>query len=93
VERDVTVAEVNEAMIEAATGSLKGILAYTNEALVSSDIIGNSYSSIFDSQLTQVMQKRMVKVVSWYDNEWGYSTRVAELIGRLAVMDGITAAN
>jgi glyceraldehyde 3-phosphate dehydrogenase len=93
VERDVTVAEVNEAMIEAATGSLKGILAYTDEALVSSDIIGNSYSSIFDSQLTQVMQKRMVKVVSWYDNEWGYSTRVAELIGRLAVMDGITAAN
>ncbi|MFP6840028.1 MAG: hypothetical protein VB962_10700, partial [Pseudohongiellaceae bacterium] len=64
-----------------------------DEALVSSDIIGNSYSSIFDSQLTQVMQKRMVKVVSWYDNEWGYSTRVAELIGRLAVMDGITAAN
>ena len=93
VERDVTVAEVNEAMIEAATGSLKGILAYTDEALVSSDIIGNSYSSIFDSQLTQVMQKRMVKAVSWYDNEWGYSTRVAELIGRLAVMDGITAAN
>ena len=93
VERDVTVAEVNEAMIEAATGSLKGILAYTDEALVSSDIIGNSYSSIFDSQLTQVMQKRMVKVVSWYDNEWGYSTRVAELIGRLAAIDGITAAN
>jgi glyceraldehyde 3-phosphate dehydrogenase len=93
VERDVTVAEVNEAMIEAAAGSLKGILAYTDEALVSSDIIGNSYSSIFDSQLTQVMQKRMVKVVSWYDNEWGYSTRVAELIGRLAAMDGITAAN
>ena len=94
VERDVTVAEVNEAMAEAAaTGSLKNILAYTDEALVSSDIIGNSYSSIFDSQLTQVMQKRMVKVVSWYDNEWGYSTRVAELIGRLAAMDGITAAN
>ena len=93
VERDVTVAEVNEAMIEAAAGSLKGILAYTDEALVSSDIIGNSYSSILDSQLTQVMQKRMVKVVSWYDNEWGYSTRVAELIGRLAAMDGITAAN
>lgn len=93
VERDVTVAEVNAAMIEAAAGSLKGILAYTDEALVSSDIIGNSYSSILDSQLTQVMQKRMVKVVSWYDNEWGYSTRVAELIGRLAAMDGITAAN
>ncbi len=71
-------------MIEAAAGSLKGILAYTDEALVSSDIIGNSYSSIFDSQLTQVMQKRMVKVVSWYDNEWGYSNRVVELVQKVS---------
>ena len=93
LEQDVTVAEVNGAMAEAAAGPLKNILAYTEEALVSSDIIGNSYSSIFDSLLTQVMEKRMVKVVSWYDNEWGYSTRVADLIARLAEMDGITAAN
>ena len=62
---------------------------YKRQPIVSSDIISNSYSSIFDAGLTQVMQKRMVKVISWYDNEWGYSTRVEELIGRLAVMDGL----
>lgn len=89
VERDVTREEVNAAMAAAANGALKGILAYTEEDIVSSDIIGNSYSSIFDAQLTLVIGKRMVKVVSWYDNEWGYSTRVEELIGRLAKMDGM----
>ena len=68
---------------------MKHILAYCDEPIVSSDIIGNSHSRIFDAGLTQVMQKRMVKVISWYDNEWGYSTRVEELIGRLAVMDGV----
>ncbi|MDX1490304.1 MAG: type I glyceraldehyde-3-phosphate dehydrogenase [Pseudohongiellaceae bacterium] len=87
--QDVSVEEVNEAMRIAAQGELKGILSYCTEAIVSSDIIGNSHSSIFDSQLTQVMQKRMVKLVSWYDNEWGYSTRVEELIARLAQMDGM----
>lgn len=90
LEQDVTVAEVNAAMAAAAAGPLKNILAYTDEALVSSDIIGNSHSSIFDSLLTQVMEQRMAKVVSWYDNEWGYSTRVAELIARLSAMDGLT---
>jgi len=89
VEKDVTREEVNAAMAAAANGALKGILAYTEEDIVSSDIIGNSYSSIFDAQLTLVIGKRMVKVVSWYDNEWGYSTRVEELIGRLAKMDGM----
>ncbi|MEX1237637.1 MAG: type I glyceraldehyde-3-phosphate dehydrogenase, partial [Pseudomonadales bacterium] len=54
---------------------------------VSSDIIGNSHSSVFDPALTQVMDKRLVKVVSWYDNEFGYSTRIEELIGRLAQLD------
>lgn len=88
--RDVTVEEVNKVMLLASQNELKGILAYCTEAIVSSDIIGNSHSSIFDAELTQVMQKRMVKVVSWYDNEWGYSTRVEELIGRLAKMDGMT---
>ncbi len=90
LEADVTVEQVNAAMLEASKGSLKGILAYSTDPLVSSDIIGNSHSSIFDAELTQVMQKRMVKVVSWYDNEWGYSTRMEELIGRLAKMDGMT---
>ena len=68
---------------------MQGILQYSEEEIVSSDIIGNSHSSIFDSLLTQVMDDRLVKVVSWYDNEWGYSTRVEELIQRLAKMDGI----
>jgi len=86
---DVTVEQVNEAMKTAAEGSLRGILSYCTEAIVSSDIIGNSHSSIFDSELTQVMQKRMVKVVAWYDNEWGYSSRVEDLIARLAKMDGM----
>jgi len=56
---------------------------------VSSDIIGNTHSSIFDSLLTQVIDDHLVKVVSWYDNEWGYSTRVEELVQRLAHMDGL----
>lgn len=87
-ETDTDVDAINAAMRAAASGPLKNILAYCEESIVSSDIIGNSHSSIFDAQLTQVMDKRMVKVVSWYDNEWGYSTRVEELIGRLAEMDG-----
>ena len=89
VDKDTSIAAVNQAMAEAAAGPLKNILAYSEEALVSSDIIGNSHSSIFDALLTQVLQQRMVKVISWYDNEWGYSTRVEELIGRLAEMDGL----
>ena len=88
--QDVTVEQINDAMREAAAGSLKGILSYCEEAIVSSDIIGNSHSSIFDSLLTLVLDKRLVKVISWYDNEWGYSTRVEELIGRLALMDGMS---
>jgi glyceraldehyde 3-phosphate dehydrogenase len=91
LQQDVTREDVNAAMQAAASGPLKGILAYCTEDIVSSDIIGNSHSSIFDAQLTQVMGKRMVKVVSWYDNEWGYSTRVKELISRLARMDGLQA--
>ena len=91
VESDTAVEEINAAMRTAAEGPMKDILAYCDEPIVSSDIIGNSHSSIFDAGLTQVMQKRMVKVISWYDNEWGYSTRVEELIGRLAEMDGLAS--
>lgn len=86
---DATVESINAAMRQAASGSMQGILQYSEEEIVSSDIIGNSHSSIFDSLLTQAMDDRLVKVVSWYDNEWGYSTRVEELIQRLAKMDGI----
>ena len=80
VEKDVTVEEVNAAMKAAAEGELEGILQYSEEPLVSTDIIGNPYSSIFDANATQVMDGRFVKIVSWYDNEWGYSNRVVDLI-------------
>jgi glyceraldehyde 3-phosphate dehydrogenase len=87
LERDVTVEAINDAMRAAAEGPLKGILAYCTDPIVSSDVIGDSHSSIFDAALTQVIGGRMAKVVSWYDNEWGYSTRVEELIERIARFD------
>jgi glyceraldehyde 3-phosphate dehydrogenase len=87
LDTDVTVDQVNDAMKCAAEGALKNILSYCTDPIVSSDVIGNSHSSIFDALLTQVMHARMVKVIGWYDNEWGYSTRVEELITRIAEMD------
>lgn len=85
--KNVSVDDINAAMRAAADGRLAGILAYCEDPIVSSDIIGNSHSSIFDAALTQVIDGNFVKVVSWYDNEWGYSSRVEELINRLAAMD------
>ena len=85
VSKDVTIEEVNRAFADAAGKSLKGILEYSTDPLVSSDIVRNPHSSILDSLSTMVMEKRMVKVVAWYDNEWGYSCRVAnlaELLGK-----------
>lgn len=84
VSKDVTVESVNAALKKAAAGELKGILEYCEDPIVSSDIVGNAHSSIFDSALTYVIDKRMVKVVSWYDNEWGFSNRMADLIGLVA---------
>ena len=81
---DVTAEQVNAAFKAAAEGELKGILEYTEDPIVSSDIIGNPHSSIFDSQLTTVMDGNMVKVVSWYDNEWGYSSRVVDMLSVMA---------
>jgi glyceraldehyde 3-phosphate dehydrogenase len=81
--RETTVEEINSAMKAAASGPLQGILEYTEDPIVSSDIIRNPASSIFDSQLTSVMDGTMVKVVAWYDNEWGYSNRVADVVQRL----------
>jgi glyceraldehyde 3-phosphate dehydrogenase len=78
--QDVTVEAVNKAFREAAEGPLKGILEYTEDEIVSSDVVGNAASSVFDAKSTMVLGKRMVKVVSWYDNEWGYSNRVVELM-------------
>lgn len=85
--REVSVDEVNSVFRQAAETSMKGILEYCVDPIVSADIIGNSHSSIFDAELTQVIDGNFVKVVSWYDNEWGYSSRVEELIMRLAEMD------
>ena len=84
VDKDVTVEDVNNAMKEASEGRMKGILAYCKDPIVSSDIVGNSHSSIFDSLLTMIIDKRVVKVISWYDNEWGYSTRVVDLVEKIA---------
>lgn len=83
LKESVTVEQVNAAMKQAAEGSLKGILEYTEEPLVSCDIVGNPHSSIFDALSTMVMDGNMVKVVSWYDNEWGYSCRVVDLLAKM----------
>ena len=77
--RGVTVEEVNAAFKAAAEGPLKGILEYTEDPIVSSDVRGNSHSCIFDALSTIVMQDNMVKIMGWYDNEWGYSCRTADL--------------
>ncbi|MDQ3676408.1 MAG: type I glyceraldehyde-3-phosphate dehydrogenase [Actinomycetota bacterium] len=79
-ERETDVDEVNGAFAEAAGAELQGILQYTEDPIVSSDIVGNPHSSIVDGQLTTVMQGTLVKVVSWYDNEWGYSNRCVDVL-------------
>lgn len=83
VKKTVTAEDVNKAMKAAADGPMKGILEYSEDPLVSADIIGNSHSSIFDS-LSTMVNGNLVKVVSWYDNEWGYSCRVVDLVNRIA---------
>jgi glyceraldehyde 3-phosphate dehydrogenase len=82
--KPTTAEEVNQALKDAAFGALKGILAYTEDPVVSTDMMHNPNSSIVDAQLTKVMGGDLVKVVSWYDNEWGYSMRVVDLIDFLA---------
>jgi glyceraldehyde 3-phosphate dehydrogenase len=84
--------EINTAFAQAADcGPLKGILAYTEDPIVSSDIVGSSYSSVFDAGLTSVIDGTQVKVVAWYDNEWGYSARLVELAQRVLVPVAQTA--
>lgn len=82
--KEATAEEINAAMKEAADGPMKGILEYCDEPIVSVDVIGNTHSSVFDSLSTMVIAGTMVKVVSWYDNEWGYSNRVVDLIAKVA---------
>lgn len=84
VRKGVTKEAVNDAYKQAAAGSLKGILGYTEEPLVSSDFRGDPRSSIIDGLSTMVVGDNMVKVVAWYDNEWGYSCRIADLVHFLA---------
>jgi glyceraldehyde 3-phosphate dehydrogenase len=78
--KDVTAEEINSALKRAAEGPMKGILQYSEEPLVSSDSNGNPHSSIVDSTLTMVLEGKMAKILSWYDNEWGYSSRLRDLI-------------
>ena len=88
LEKDVTEDEVNEAVREAATtGPLKNVLEYSTLPIVSTDIIGNPHSSIFDAPFTRVVDGNFVKTLNWYDNEWGYSNRVADLLGVLDQLD------
>ena len=87
LEKEVTTEEINAAIKKAAEGPLKGILEYCQDPIVSSDVIGNPHSSIFDALSTMVCPKpkgNMVKIISWYDNEWGFSQRVVDLMGKIA---------
>jgi glyceraldehyde 3-phosphate dehydrogenase len=87
---ETSVEEVNAAARDAAEGPLRGILAYTEDPIVSTDIVGDPHSSIFDAGQTMVLDGRMVKAVSWYDNEWGYSNRCVELAEK--VLQPVTAS-
>ena len=83
LDKDTTAEEVNAAMKAAAEGPLKGVLCYSEDPLVSTDIIDDPHSSIFAADQTKVIDGNMVKVISWYDNEWGYSSRTADLIAKI----------
>jgi glyceraldehyde 3-phosphate dehydrogenase len=82
--KDVTAADVNAAMKEASEGALAGVLGYTEEPLVSTDIMTRPESSIFDAGITSVVGGNMVKILSWYDNEWGYSNRMIDVLKHIA---------
>jgi len=81
--RETSVEEVNAAVKATADGAMKGILEYTEDPIVSTDIVTNPHSSIFDSKLTAIIDGRLLKVVSWYDNEWGYSNRCVDLLQKV----------
>jgi glyceraldehyde 3-phosphate dehydrogenase len=85
LKKKVTKEEINEAMKQASEGPMKGYLEYSTDPIVSVDIIGNTHSSVFDSPLTQVIDGNLIKIISWYDNEVGYSYRVADLAEKIAI--------
>ncbi len=84
VEKDTTTEDVNKALKDASNEELRGIMAFSEEPLVSTDYRKNSNSSIVDAEYTKVIGNRLVKVLSWYDNEWGYSCRVRDLVKYIA---------
>ena len=84
LDKSTTVEEINAAMKEAAEGPMKGILEYTEDPIVSIDVVGNPHSSVFDAGCTSVLGGNMIKLVSWYDNEWGYSNRCIDLFRKMA---------
>ncbi len=84
LDKSTTVDDLNSAIKAAAEGPLKGILQYTEDPIVSVDVIGNSHSSVFDALSTTVMGGDFIKVISWYDNEWGYSNRCVDLFKLMA---------
>jgi glyceraldehyde 3-phosphate dehydrogenase len=88
LEKDATYDDIKATIKEAAAGPLAGILGYTEEAVVSTDFIGNTNSSIFDASAGIQLNKNFVKVIAWYDNEWGYSRRVCDLLLFAAKQDG-----
>ena len=83
LEKNTTAEEINAAMKKAAQGNLKGILEYCEDPIVSQDIVDNDHSSIFDALSTRVMDGNFVKVISWYDNEWGYSVRTVDIMKKM----------
>ncbi|ETS73317.1 Glyceraldehyde-3-phosphate dehydrogenase [Pestalotiopsis fici W106-1] len=87
IEKGASYDEIKEAIKEAANGPLKGVLAYTEDEVVSTDMIGNTHSSIFDAKAGISLNNNFVKLVSWYDNEWGYSRRVLDLLAYVAKVD------
>jgi glyceraldehyde 3-phosphate dehydrogenase len=89
MQRKVTAEEVNQVVRSAAESTMKDVVEYTDQPIVSSDVIGNSHSAIFDAQSTQVLAGNLLKTVTWYDNGWGYATRVVELARRLAELDRV----
>jgi glyceraldehyde 3-phosphate dehydrogenase (phosphorylating) len=92
MERPVTPEEVNEVVKSASMTTYKNIVEYTDQPIVSSDVIGNTHSAVFDGLSTAVIGGNLLKTITWYDNGWGYASRVVELIGRLAALDAPVAA-
>ncbi len=84
IEKETTAEEINSVFKEASEGTMKGILGYTEDVIVSSDIIGSTYSCIFDPNYTKVIDGTFVKIYGWYDNEWGYSTRLVDLVEKIS---------